>query len=149
MCAILKQRAKLVQNIRSAVARKGTNCVCFFHAAFPLDLYFDQTLPRYMEKSLQLFRLFILQPTPELAKASRARTSVLQTQVHQQLWWPRRAAQPSPQVHSEATQLPSCSTPGTDRSSVPCQRIFPVSASRRFIQFLIGKQLRKTRYPHS
>lgn len=29
----------------------------------------------------------------------------------------------------------SCSTPGTDRSSVPCQSIFPVSASRRFIQF--------------
>ena len=33
--------------------------------------------------------------------------------------------------------VPSCSTPGTDRSSVPCQSIFPVSASRRFIQFLI------------
>ncbi len=28
----------------------------------------------------------------------------------------------------------SCSTSGTDRSSLPCQRIFPVSASRRFIQ---------------
>ncbi len=28
----------------------------------------------------------------------------------------------------------SCSNSGTDRSSLPCQRIFPVSASRRFIQ---------------
>lgn len=70
MCAILRQRAKLVQNIRSAVARKGTSCACFFHYGSPFDLYFDQTLSHYMKKSLHLFRLFILQPTPDLAKAS-------------------------------------------------------------------------------
>lgn len=29
----------------------------------------------------------------------------------------------------------SCSTPGTERSSVPCHSTLPVSASRRFIQF--------------
>ena len=35
----------------------------------------------------------------------------------------------------------SCSTSGNDKSSLPCHRIFPVSASRRFIQ-LILKPLR-------
>ena len=31
----------------------------------------------------------------------------------------------------------SCSTSGVDISSLPCQRIFPVSASRKFIQFTL------------
>lgn len=47
---------------------------------------------------------------------------------------------PAPTAQCRQTKgwgVPSCSTPGMDRSSVPCQSIFPVSASRRFIQFLI------------
>lgn len=48
-----------------------------------------------------------------------------------------RACSASSALCRKGWKVPSCSTPGTDRSSVPCQSIFPVSASRRFIQFLI------------
>ena len=33
--------------------------------------------------------------------------------------------------------LASCSLSGKDKSSLPCQRIFPVSASLRFIQLIL------------
>lgn len=50
--------------------------------------------------------------------------------------WPKGKASRAAVCPLVLWNVPSCSTPGTDRSSVPCHNTFPLSASRRFIQFL-------------